>query len=213
MLLSKYIIQFLLIVAFLPYASVTQAVSQGTIGASSNGKLNITVNIRPFIVTYARKDSSMVADLKNYTGGNIALDSDFYIAQNSEGGRNVTPRPDVAYSIIVQGSGDGINKNGFGLSNGNRFLSYRAFYNDDNNLNGRVQLTSGRVLQAQKSTAIDNDANTFNWLNSSGRVSKENSDIQARPNANISIIIPESEISKAAATTYIGTLTILIQPI
>jgi|GEM_PF-955841 len=101
------------------------------------------------------------------------------------------------YRIRASGDGEPGNPSAFTLSNGALSLNYRAWFNDAANAGpARQELTPGVTLTGQNSFGL------FQTFNMFGCVFQ---------NANISIEVPESELSGGTGT-YSGTLTLLLLP-
>ncbi len=207
----KQVTLVLLCVLLLFFRTSSYAANQGTVAAASTGSLDILVTASLYIVLFGLND----INLGTWSGnGDIAGDDVICIARNSDTNGGVSPNgPDVGYAVTVSGSGNGVSASAFGLSNGTDFINYNAYYNDRRWLGGRVQLSSGSVLTAQSSKARDNYANVLNWINNSGCVFRTVNGISSGPNGNISIVIPEAELRKVVAGSYLGTLTITVQPL
>ena len=103
------------------------------------------------------------------------------------------------YSIRAQGDGIPGDPNAFVLRNGSRSIFYNAFYNDQSGLANRQPLTPGVALTGQTDFGL---RQVFNILNGLTCVNL---------NANISIVVTESELLRASGT-YTGTLTLVILP-
>jgi hypothetical protein len=208
-LISKPL-SLLILIALLVVCPYIQAANQGTVGASSSGNLDILVTATLYIVTFGFND----INLGTWSGaGDMTGDDNFCIARNGAGNSGVGYTVPVDYAVQVVGSGDGQMASGFGLTNGTHFLPFDAYFNDDDNLIGRVQLTAGTTLQPNTSSGYDNIANILNWNQSRGCVYRNIVGVQSGPNANISIVVHESDLLKITSGTYTGTLTLTVQPL
>ena len=101
------------------------------------------------------------------------------------------------YRIRASGDGEPGDPSAFTLSNGATQISYNAFFNDAPGTAGRVPLTGGVTLTGQNAANLPRVFNFF-----FGCVAN---------NANISIEVPESELSGGFGT-YNGTLTLTLLP-
>ena len=95
------------------------------------------------------------------------------------------------YQITAAGIGSG---NDFYLSSGGNNIVYLVFFNDAPRLSGRQQLSPGVPLTGLK-----------------GKKRKKKADCN-KPTANLSLEIPESNISAAPAGHYSGVLVLLVSP-
>ena len=101
------------------------------------------------------------------------------------------------YRILASGDGEPGNPAAFTLSNGVNRLSYRAFFNDQTGTDGRQELTAGVALLNQGGLGL------WQILNMLGTCVVEN--------ANVSVEVPESELSGSAGV-YTGTLALMLIP-
>ncbi len=102
------------------------------------------------------------------------------------------------YRIRASGDGEPGDPSAFTLSNGASQITYSAFYNDVTNAgSGRTLLTGGVTLTGQTGNPFEM------WFNGSPNCRFEN--------GNISVEVPETELSGATGT-YNGTLTLLLLP-
>ncbi len=106
----------------------------------------------------------------------------------------VTVRPPGAplYQITAYGQG-GINT--FVLSNAGNTLPYRLFFNDRPRPNGATELVAGRALASLRARRRGRNQTQCN-----------------RPNANISILISDSDLAQMPAGRYTGTVVLIVGP-
>ncbi|MEM7001857.1 MAG: hypothetical protein AAF529_13800 [Pseudomonadota bacterium] len=177
---------FWLLATFL--SAVTHAATQGNTDSTSTGSIdihatqNIIVGIRGF-------DDMVLGDWSG-TGAMVAND-DICIARNA-----VPFFGTGSYRILAAGDGEPGDPAAFTLSNGLDRIYYNAYFNDQAGTAGRTQLTGGVALTGQTGFGLFLIFNLFacNF-----------------GNANISIEVPESELSSSAGP-YSGTLTLTLQP-
>jgi len=101
------------------------------------------------------------------------------------------------YRILARGDGEPGNPAAFTLSNGATRINYRAFFNDQAGTGGRQELTPGQALTGQSSLG------QWYFFNMAFNCAVEN--------ANISIEVPEAELSSANGA-YVGILTLTLTP-
>ena len=104
----------------------------------------------------------------------------------------VAVRPRGPYQITAYGQGPG---NSFVLTDAGVNLPFRIFYNDRRRPNGAQELTAGQALgglRARRGSGIRRPC--------------------ARPNANITIQISESDLSRLPAGRYSGNLVLVVGP-
>lgn len=101
------------------------------------------------------------------------------------------------YRILASGDGEPSDPAAFTLSNGASRISYNAFFNDQTGTAGRQALTPGVALTGQSGFGF------WQILNYLFGCSVDN--------ANVSIVVPASELSGAAGV-YTGTLTLILIP-
>jgi len=101
------------------------------------------------------------------------------------------------YRIRASGDGEPGDPGAFTLSNGANRITYNAFFNDATGVAGRVPLTGGVTLNGQNAANLPRVFNFF-----FGCVAN---------NANVSIEVPESELTGGFGT-YNGTLTLTLLP-
>jgi len=99
------------------------------------------------------------------------------------------------YRIRATGDGNASDLNAFALSNGSDFVDYRVFFNDQTGTTGQVELNAANVILGQN--APGSFFNLFGCF------------IQ---NANIQILIEETNLASAPAGNYSGTLTLTVIP-
>jgi len=103
----------------------------------------------------------------------------------------------ASYRILARGDGEPGDPAAFTLSNGAARLKYRAFFNDQGGTAGRQELTAGSALTGQNSFGL------WYFFNMIFNCAVEN--------ANISIEVPQSELSGANGV-YLGTLSLMLMP-
>jgi hypothetical protein len=172
------------------YASVGHAALQGTAGPTTTGSVDVTyvqgLNVR----------INGLADMPlGIWGGSGALNANDNICI----GRTGVPLFSNAgsYRILASGDGEPGDPAAFSLSNGAREMRYRTFFNDQTGTVGRQELTAGVALNNQNSFGL------FYFFNMIFNCGAEN--------ANISIEVPESQLSGAGGV-YTGTLSLMLIP-
>ena len=165
------------------------AAVQGTRGTTSTGSIDVTytqgINVR----------IAGLADLSlgTWSGtGAMAADDNLCIGRSGVGLFGTGN-----YRILASGDGAPGNPAAFTLSNGVNRIAYDAYFNDQPGLGGRVPLTAGVMLTGQTSTGFRFFLNLLFGC--------------AINNANISVVVPEAQLS-AAAGAYAGTLTLMLIP-
>lgn len=130
----------------------------------------------------------IVSELNTFSLGQWALGSgDITANQNI----CVAMRPRGPYSVTVSS----YSQNGkFVLRSGSNTIAYRLFFNDRPRINGRNELEPDVALTGQR-----------------GRRLRRNSPCN-RLTANLSLMIPESNIRIASAGKYSTTIVILVSP-
>ena len=167
------------------------AADQGQAGPNSTGTVDINLitglNVRiTGLNDLALGEWSGSGDLEGNDNFCIGRTGVFLFGQNP-------------YSVRAEGDGVPGNPSAFVLNNGPRKISYNAFFNDDDNLLNRQPLTPGVALTGQTDVALRQIFNIINGLNC------------INLNANISIVVPESELLRASGA-YTGTLTLVMLP-
>ncbi|MEM7217682.1 MAG: hypothetical protein AAF515_04910 [Pseudomonadota bacterium] len=176
-------------IAGLMPAVLTQAATQGTTGTSSTS----TVDIHMGIGRFARITGFEDFDLGEWSGsGDMSADDNLCVGRNGVGFFGTG-----TYRIHAAGDGVPTDPAAFVLSNGVDQISYDAYFNDQPGTAGRQQLTPGVLLGGNSSFGF---RLVFNYL--FGCVIE---------NANLSIVVPESELESAAGG-YAGTLTLTLVP-
>ena len=104
----------------------------------------------------------------------------------------VAVRPRGPYQITVFGQGSG---NSFVLTDAGVNLPFRVFYNDRQRPNGAREIRPGQALgglRARRGSGIRRPC--------------------SRPNANITVLIEESNLSQLPAGRYRGSLVLVVGP-
>lgn len=165
------------------------AAVQGDPGLTSTG--NVDINL----VTGLNVRISGLADmaLGVWSGsGDVSGNDNLCIGRTGVGFFGSGP-----YRILASGDGEPGNPAAFTLTNGAARISYNAFFNDQTGLTGRAQLTPGVALTNQSGFGF------WQILNFLFGCSVEN--------ANISVVVPETQLSGAAGV-YTGSLTLILIP-
>jgi len=161
------------------------AAVDGVLSSSSNGSSD---------VTFALGVSGVIVDLRDFSFGTWSGAGEFRDNDDLCIGTTGT----AEYIIRADGQGAG---NDFILTSGANEINYRVFWNDTIGTAGNFELTSG-----VQTTNMTNPPNTFNWL---GGLSYE---CVGDRDANVEIVIDESELQSAQIGAYIGTLTLTMVP-
>jgi hypothetical protein len=166
------------------------AATQGSTGATSSGSVDITLTAN----LTARISGLTDLLLGTWSGaGDLAGDQNICIGRNGAGFFGT-----ATYRIRAEGNGDGTDINAFTLSNGVDLVYYNVFFNDQANLTGRQQLTGGLTLLGQTASGFSAILNLL-----FGCVTR---------NANVSVVVPETNLAGAPSGNYAGTLTIVLIP-
>ena len=170
-------------------STLCYAAVQGTTGTDSTGSVDI--HYVQGLVT--RINGFADFDLGTWGGsGPLTANDNLCI------GRSAVPLFGTGiYRIRAAGDGEPGDPSAFTLTNGVNQISYNAYFNDSTGTAGRTQLTPGVTLTGQSGFGLSfffNMVFTCAWQN-----------------ANLSIEVPESELSGAAGS-YTGTLTLTLIP-
>lgn len=163
-----------------------QAATQGAVGSTSSGTIELNVVIDNTIVIRDLRDFNF--GLWNLGDGTLTDNDDVCIGKTEFG---------APYAISASGDGDGIDPAAFTLSNGTDQIYYNVYWNDATGVAGNVQLTPGLILNGQTGS-VPSFAQNRNNCN--------------RPNANLEIEITNTELQNANSGNYTGTLTLLVIP-
>ncbi len=168
----------------------TYAAVQGTTGPTTSGSVDVT-----YVQGLNVRINGLTDMPLGVWGGAGALTANDNICI----GRTGVPLFSSAGTYRILASGDGVpgDPSAFTLSNGVEQMNYRAFFNDQTGTAGRQELTAGVVLTNQNSFGL---FYFFNMILTCGA-----------ENANISIEVPESELSGAGGV-YTGTLSLMLIP-
>jgi len=171
-------------------SAATYAAVQGTTGPTASGNVG---------VTYVQGLNVQINGLTDMPLGVWSGTGDLTANDNICIGRTGVPLFSNTGTYRILASGDGVpgDPAAFMLSNGVRQMNYRAFFNDQTGTAGRQELSAGVVLTNQNSFGL---SYFFNMIFTCGS-----------ENANISIEVPESELSGAAGV-YTGTLSLMLIP-
>lgn len=171
-------------------APLGHGATQGALGPTTSGTVDITyvqgLNVR----------ISGLADMPLGTWGGsgpLTAQDDLCIGRTGVGLFSSAG----TYRILASGDGAPGNPAAFTLGNGATRINYRAFFNDQPGTGGRQELTAGLALTGQSSFGL---WYFFNMVFGC-----------AVQNANISIEVPETELSGANGA-YVGTLTLTLMP-
>ena len=178
------LLQILLIAVVL--TSSLKAATQGSLGNTSTGTIEIGVSINRFVVIRGLRDFNF--GLWNLGDGTLTDNDNVCIGKNAIGG---------PYAIRAAGNGNGIDPAAFTLNNGADQINYNVYWNDAPGVAGNVQLTPGVILHGQTGSFFSFLFNLFGFCIS---------------NANVQIEIPDTELQVANNGSYSGTLTLLIIP-
>ena len=171
------------------FAPVAWAATQGSGGPSSTGTVDMHVVLGTAVRISGFSDMSFGA----WSGtGDVEANDDLCV------GRTGVPLfGSGPYRILASGDGAPGNPSAFTLTNGAHTINYNAYFNDQPGVTNRQQLTPGVALTNQSAFGF---WMVFNYL--FGCVTN---------NANVSVIVPASELGTGAGT-YTGTLTLMMIP-
>ncbi len=179
----------LLLLLFSYLGNLCHAATQGSVGPTSSGSIDIVYSQGINVLIAGLDDLS----LGTWSGtGPMEANDDLCIGRSGVGffGTGL-------YRIRASGDGEPAFPAAFTLSNGVNRIHYDVYFNDEAGLTGRTPLSPGVIISNQSSFGL---FFIFNML--------FGCTVQ---NANISIEVPETELSGAAGT-YTGTLTLLLIP-
>jgi len=162
------------------------AATQGTLGSTSTGTVEIGVVINRLIVIGGLRDFNF--GLWNIGDGTLIDNDNVCIGKNDFGG---------PYAIRAAGNGNGFDPAAFTLGNGIDQINYNVYWNDATGVGGNVQLTPGLILHGQTGSFFSFLFNLFGFCIA---------------NANVEIEIPDTELLAASGGSYAGTLTLLVIP-
>ncbi len=183
-------LRLLLCALTLAMSAAAGAATQGAGGTTSTGTLDVTLTTG----LAARLTGLVDFALGVWSGsGDLDASQDVCIGRNGVGFFALG-----AYRIRAYGDGDPMDVSAFTLSNGVDRIYYDVFFNDQTGTGGRAPLTAGVMLGSQQGFGF---GEILNWL--FGCVVR---------NANVSISVPESQMSAAVGGTYSGTLTLVLIP-
>jgi len=172
------------------FASSVHSATQGSLGPDSSGSVDITyvqgINVR----INGFEDMA----LGTWSGSGPMTAQDNLCIGRSGGGLFGAG---VSYRILARGDGEPGDPAAFTLTNGAHRIYYRAFFNDQGGTAGRQELTAGAALTGQNSFGL------WYFFNMIFNCAVEN--------ANISIEVPQSELSRASGA-YLGTLSLMLAP-
>ena len=184
---SLALLQLLAVLALHPATSM--GAQQGSPGTSSTGSIDIT---------YTQGLNARISGMTEFNfgiwsgAGDLAANDNICIGRSGVGFFGTG-----TYRIRASGDGAPGDPSAFTLSNGVNTITYQAYFNDQTGTANRQSLTAGVTLTGQTSGGFPL---IFNLL--FGCV------IQ---NANLSIVVPETEL-RTAAGNYAGTLALLLIP-
>ncbi len=175
--------------SILPFSSI-QAATQGSLGATSSGTVELGIAVNRSIIILGLRDFNF--GVWNSGDGTLIDNDDVCVAKTSNFG---------TYGIRAAGDGDGFDPAAFTLSNGVDQINYNVYWNDTDTPSGANplnQLTPGVIQHGQVETNFHVIIAVFFGI--------------CLPNANIEIEIPDTELSSAVGGAYSGTLTLLVIP-
>lgn len=141
------------------------AATDGTVGATSTGTSNISVNVPDLIRISGLADLA----LGSYSGsGDMSGADDICVYTNKAPGN---------YFVTASGSGAA---NAFTITNGTNTIAYNVFFNDTTGTSGEVSLASG-VKSAQQTGANTTSASCGGSSSANFHVVVPEANIQAAP--------------------------------
>ncbi len=167
----------LLLLTSFPVFSATQ----GSLGNNSSGDIEINLTLG----LLARISGLTDIAFGSWAGGDLTANQNICVGLY---GTNT-------FRLRATGSGDINSANAFALYNGSDYIPYRVYFNDQNGLTGRTELTAATTLTNQ--TAGSAFWNIFGCLIN---------------NANLSLLIEETDLASASSGNYTGTLTVTVIP-
>ncbi len=124
----------------------------------------------------------------------IHVDFDFGMyagTGNLRSDQNINIAMNYASTYQIVATGDGV-ANAFTITNGSDSVGYSVFFNDETGMAGQIQLVSGSALTGQ-----------------TGGVTPLSNTV---PNANISVLILESDLKSAEAGVFEGHVVFTLTP-
>ena len=179
--LKQFSLKFIIILIFLTLNNYAYSATQGSAGSSSSGTVDISIS---------KVGSAHISDVEDanfgvWSGsGNLVNNDDICVYADSAGG---------TYNVTITGDGP---SNSFQINDGEgHYMNYDVRWNDEagTNTNGN-NLTPGVILTGQTG------ANTTSINCNNG----------ANLNSRMRIRILEADLMTAFATTYSGTVTIIV---
>lgn len=158
-------------------SAAVMAATQGTLGTTSTGDLEITLDIDSLVRVSNLND----IDLGTFAGGaaDLSGSDNFCIYRNGAGN----------YNITMTGSGAA---SAFTLTDGTNTIPYSVSFTNG----GANAMATGTALTAQAGAFTAND--TCN----SG----------ANDNVSVAVTVANSDLASAPASSYTGTLTMVVAP-
>lgn len=166
--------------------SIGQAATQGSVGTTSSGTVDVNVVVDQTIIIHNLRDYNF--GLWNLGDGTLNDNDDVCIGKINFGS---------PYALRASGDGDGFDPAAFTLTNGSDQIYYNVYWNDEVGTGGNVQLSPGLILNGQTGSVASFAQNRNNCN---------------RPNANLEIEITNTELQTAIGGVYTGTLTLLVIP-
>ena len=181
----KYSFLYIFFIILL-FSSYLHAATQGSLGISSEGSVEINIVKNRLIVLRGLRDFNFGTWS---TGDGTLIDNDNVCVGKTDFGNT--------YAIRASGDGNGLDPSAFTLTNGTDQITYNVYWNDAPTATGNVPLTAGLILHGQSGSFISYLFNLFGFCFA---------------NANVEIEIPDTELSVATGGAYNGTLTLLVIP-
>lgn len=163
--------------SLLAAAGTAYSANDGSLGATSTGDLDVRVDIADRVQISGLND----IDFGAYAGAGDLDGSDaFCVYRNGTGSYNVT---------ISSAGADGGN---FRLSNGTSFIAYSVRFNDDADITGGSDVSSGDTL--------------------AGTGSATSVTCGGASNASLGVSIAANALQAAPSGIYTDTITLLVEP-
>jgi hypothetical protein len=158
-----------LIFSLAVFTATSFAATQGSVGTTSTGTFDISINIAPKVKI------SNLADVNfgTYSGSGDTDNSQDICAYSNTGG----------YQVTATGSGAA---NAFTITDGTDTIDYTLKWNDETGTSGNAALTTGTPLTGQSSSAPDSGCNSGSNLSANVLVHIEEAELLAsNPSATV----------------------------
>ena len=189
----SWLVLFIAAFICLVHSTSLWAATQGNVGASSSGSVDITVVNREFALIFGMTD----VDLGTWNGsGDLSGNDDICVAVSSTLPTFLgQPR---FYRLRATGDGDPGSANAFTLSNGVDLIYYRVFLTDADN---QIEMLPGNINSGNHFIGTPGyNANIIAFFTGAANPC-------INPNATITILVEEAQLNTGSGI-HTGTLTL-----